>query len=97
MDYITGYIYRVKSYGTEIEKLPMNKETPKCVWVDTFRNGRFEKALKVSDWARYFGTWIEAKAYMLDRCDAKIRRAQSEMDAAKAEKQKVNNIQQPVD
>lgn len=91
------YVYRVKDYGIDIIRLECHKRTEKCVWVDNWGSGNIKRSLKDSVWAKFFDTWEEAWDYIMSRCDEKIRRAQSAMDAAKAEKQKINNMPRPVD
>jgi len=78
--------YLTKSFWQEITSVEIEKETKHCVWI----NGR--KQNKHSEYEVFHDSFALAKSYLMGICDKKIRRAQSELDSAKAAKAKINNM-----
>ena len=99
-----NYTYRTGGYGDNlIERLEVVKETDKQVTIRRLdewssRGGatvyRESREAKRSNYQNHFGAFDEAKAFLMAQCDGRIRSYQSCLDTAKAQKQKINNLQE---
>lgn len=75
-------IYRISKYGIEIKELEMVRETEKQVvylykWSED--NIREEKSNKISDWYRFFKTYEDAKEFLLNRENEKVKYLEEEI------------------
>lgn len=71
--------YKTLSFETRIDKVEVEKETDKSVWVD----GRSFR--KLSGYECYFDTFEEAKSYYLERAGSKVISAKKQLEFANRE------------
>lgn len=78
------YRAKTQTWGQLIEKINVERETKKCVWIDGRRSN------KMSDWYCYFDTFGEAKNYLISEAENKVQAARSKLNNAKSH---LGNIQ----
>ena len=69
--------FKAGIYDRDITEVECVKETDKCVWtVNTWRkDGTPDRHLKMSGYDKYYDTWEEAHAYLLDNAERKVKSA----------------------
>lgn len=72
-----------------IRKVVVDRETPKCIWVDGRRQG------KESGFGRYFDSFEEAKNYLLDKADQDLARARRLLQRAQAHHGNIKGLKEP--
>ncbi len=90
------YTYRTGGYPDVIQRLEVVKETEKQIVVldvDLWGGKPKERRhTKQSGYHNFFDTFEQAKAFLMERCDSKIRSYQSSLDSIKAQKAKYNEL-----
>lgn len=84
--------YKTKSRGTLIVEVEVTKETDKFVYAISEYNGREERVMKISHYAKYFKTFEEAKEFLKTECEGKIKLAQSKLEILSEELEYINEL-----
>lgn len=82
------------NYNKEITEHEVIKETDKFItYIQKEFSGEWEvRELKESSSLKHFTTYNDAKQWLMDKIDLKIRAYQIDIDRLKSQKQKVNNL-----
>lgn len=75
-----------------IEKVEVERETEKCVWVKRWGSQTASRRNKMSDYECYFDSFDEAKAYLVDAAKRKVTAAEARLQSLKAELKKANDL-----
>lgn len=68
--------YKTRKYQVGIEKVQVERETEKCVWIK-MPSSNIRKTLKRSDYESYFDTFEEAKQFYVDEANNRLAKYQS--------------------
>ncbi len=80
--------YRTGGYGVkEIEEIEIEKETESSVWVDGCVNRKW------TDYHKYHASWKEAKAYLVDVAEQKLKRCLSQYDSARDKLSQIKKLE----
>lgn len=80
--------YRI-DYGDKIQKFEVLRETEKTVFY--IKNNREERELKISNWAKWFDTFEEAKIFLTVKYKMEIERAEYRLNEFKQKLEKIQN------
>jgi hypothetical protein len=69
------------SYGGELTRVEIEKETDKCVWIK-WSCGRVDRTLKINSWHKFFNSFPEAKQYLVDRARTAVERCKRDLPDA---------------
>jgi hypothetical protein len=83
--------YIAMSYGNEIQKIEVIKETDKTV---TLPNG--SRDYKSTSWKNYFDTFADAFEYLVDRENKAIRRYERQIEVHRENLKEIRNIKEVV-
>ena len=78
--------YRI-SWGIEIEKIKIIKESEKSVWTEYGR-----RELKWSEWRKYFDTFEEAKNHLIKKYKRKIESDEMSLMENKSYLEKIKQL-----
>lgn len=68
--------YEISKFDYKIKKIEIEKETEKTIWIkDKWNSGNnsLTQCRKDSEWNKYFDTFQDAKNYLIDKCENKIK------------------------
>lgn len=78
-------------WNTEIERVEVEKETAAFVFIKR-GGGKLRREAKRSEWTSYFDSFEEARSYLIERIEAKIRVVQNELADLHIELQQVEDM-----
>ena len=93
--------YRIRSSGMpeKIEVVFVLRETAKSVFLPMEKSKSFpegeRREQKVSDWVEYYNTWNDAHAALLSKAEARINKAQKELNQANELAEKIKGMKPP--
>lgn len=93
---ITKYFASTWSWREPIEKVEVERETFKCVWVKRSEYSKeASRSLKESDSGVYFNTWQEAYQWLHDKQQRKVRAAKTRYEGELREMQEIERMEEP--
>ena len=90
------FMYQVGNYNCEIEKVKVTKETDKFVTVERIYNKeKYERReAKNSSWHNFFNTFQEAKNYLIEQSENKIKSYEENAEREKQNLVKIINLKE---
>ncbi len=86
--------YKISRYSVDVVAVDVVSSTEKTVTVAGYR-GRPNRAAKDSEYGKYFSTWEAAHAYLLNRCESRLRAAESNLTQAQLDRSAVAAMRSP--
>ncbi|PXX41108.1 MULTISPECIES: hypothetical protein [Burkholderia] len=89
--------FRVGAYSSSIEEREVSKETASTVtWIDRWRDQAVErKERKVTTMHRWFETWADAKAWLIERAELDVISARRKLKQANARLGNAKSLKAP--
>lgn len=86
---IAKYLAYRRTWGVKIEQIEVERETEKFVWIDGRRNA------KKSEYENYFDSFDDAKKFLMDYADDRLRKARLVLQNEQGFKGNVKGLKAP--